>query len=329
MTDRAAIIDERLKREARDWVVRLSSGTVTAADAAKLNRWRATSQAHRKAFAEANRLWDMATQSATEAIANGLPAAWVQPDLHPRAWLDRRAFLGGAIAASAAGAVYLAFRPPLHLWPTVAEFAADVRTNTGQQRKVVTDGGAAIELNTNTSMNFPPPTGGADPIELVTGEVEITTAAVASRPVTVFAADGRTMTNDAQFNVRYDSSEVRVTCLDGTVQVSCGNATVTLTRRQQVSYGHGRLGTVAEIDPDVIIAWRRGLLVFRNDPLQRVIEEVNRYRPGKIIIMNDELGQRPIFASFRLDHLDEVVTRVAKVFGAHVRTLPAGIIVLS
>jgi transmembrane sensor len=321
--DSAAKIDEDLKHEARDWVMRLSSGAVTAADAAALNRWRATSRAHRKAFAEANRLWDMATHSAIEALAEGAPAARATP-----AALDRRFFLGGAVAASAAGAVYLAIRPPLHLWPAVAEFAADVRTNTGQQRKVVA-GGAAIELNTKTSMNFPPATSAADRIELVAGEAAITTPAVASRPVMVLAADGRSVTDGGQFNVRYDSPEVQVACLDGTVQVYCGGEMVTLTPRQKVSYGYGRLGTMVEIDPDVITAWRQGLLVFRNDPLERVVEEVNRYRPGRIIVMNEELGRKLVFASFRLDRLDEVVPRVAKVFGARVRTFPAGIVVLS
>jgi transmembrane sensor len=327
--DCAAKIDEHLKREARDWVMRLSSGKVTTADAAALNRWRATSRAHRKAFAEANRLWDVATLSAMEAIEDGAPAAWAQRDAQARGGLDRRVFLGGALAASAAGAAYLAVRPPLHLWPAISELAADVRTTTGQQRHVVTVGGAAIELNTNSSMNLPSATSGADRVELVAGEAAITASGVTSRPVMVLAADGSSMASGAQFNVRYDGPEVQVTCLDGTVEVSCGSGTVSLTKRQQVSYGRGRLGGIAEIDPVGVTAWREGLLVFRNDPLLRVIDEVNRYRPGRIIVMNPELGRKLIFASFRLDQLDEVVTRVEKVFGARVRTLPGGIVVLS
>src|SRR5262249_10296692 len=110
--DRVAKLDENLRREARDWVLRLSSGALTAADAAELNRWRATSRAHRRALAEANRLWDMATQGAIEALAEGAPPGWVQSAPHPRAGLDRRFFLGGALAASASGVAYLAVRPP-------------------------------------------------------------------------------------------------------------------------------------------------------------------------------------------------------------------------
>ena len=327
--DRVAMVDEKVRREARDWVIRLSSGDLTAAEAAELNHWRAASGANRKAFAEANRLWEMATQSASEAIAEGASAAWVQPASKPGAGVDRRFFLGGALAASAAGAAYLAVRPPLHLWPTLAEFAADVLTSTGQQRDVVTDGGAAITLNTNTSLNFSRATAEADHIELVAGEAEITAPAAASRAVMVSAADGHSLASSAQFNVRYDGPDVQVTCLDGTVRVYCGDSMVTLMRRQQVPYGRGKVGAVSEIDPEVITAWRAGLLVFRNDPLRHVIDEVNRYRPGKIIVMNEQLGRKLVFASFRLDRLDEVVPRIAKVFGANVRALPAGIVLLS
>jgi transmembrane sensor len=326
--DRAAETDENLRRQARDWVVRLSMGPVTAADAAALNQWRATSWAHRKAFAEANRLWDMATQSAVEAIAErGVASA--RPVPTSRSGVNRRFLLGGALAASAAGAAYVAVYPPLRLWPTIAEFAADVRTKTGQQRNVVSSGGAAIELNTNTSMNFPPSTAAADRIELVSGEAAITTPDETSRSVTVTAGDGRSVASRAQFNIRYEGAAVQVTCLKGTVEVFCGDRTVTLMPRRQVSYGQGKLDSVAEVDPEITTAWRKGLLIFRNDPLDHVIEEVNRYRPGKIIVMNKELGQKLVFASFRLDRLEEVVPRMAKVFGARVTAFPRGIIVLT
>ena len=49
--------DERLKSEAQDWIVRLTSGSATAADARALNAWCELSPAHAQAFAEAKALW--------------------------------------------------------------------------------------------------------------------------------------------------------------------------------------------------------------------------------------------------------------------------------
>ena len=59
-------------------------------------------------------------------------------------------------------------------------------------------------------------------------------------------------------------------------------------------------------------AWQQGLLIFRDVPLARVIDEVNRYRPGRIIVVDPRLGRREVVADFRLDRLDAVVEFVAQ-----------------
>jgi transmembrane sensor len=57
---------DSLAREAQAWVTHLTSGEATAADAEALNRWRRTSRAHRRAFAEANLLWEKLQLAAAE-----------------------------------------------------------------------------------------------------------------------------------------------------------------------------------------------------------------------------------------------------------------------
>jgi transmembrane sensor len=83
------------------------------------------------------------------------------------------------------------------------------------------------------------------------------------------------------------------------------------------------------VDPAVVSAWQQGVLVFRSDPLSRVIDEVNRYRSGRIVLVNEELGRRQVFASFRIDRIEDVVPRLQAVFGMRVRSLPGGIVLLS
>ncbi|MFX8723624.1 hypothetical protein ABTM71_19355, partial [Acinetobacter baumannii] len=64
-------------------------------------------------------------------------------------------------------------------------------------------------------------------------------------------------------------------------------------------------------------------------PLSQVIDEINRYRSGKIILLNADLGRLPLDATFRLDRIEEAVPKIAHVFGARVRTLPGGVVLLS
>jgi transmembrane sensor len=319
---------EAIERQAMAWVTRLTSGEATAADAEALNRWRAESHTHRRAFAEANQMWDRLGLAAREVRGRD---NWVIPlnkAARPDRRLGRRSVLGGTIAASVAAAGYVMVRPPLDLWPSVAELTADYRTGKGEQRRIAI-ATASVQLNTQTSVALRAGTNGAGGIELISGEAAIATAGSRTDPFVVVARDGRAMATDARFNVRLEGSTVRVTCLEGAVQVECHGRAAKILAKQQIAYGVPGLSQAAAIDPEDVTAWQRGLLAFRYVPFARVIEEINRYRQGWIIVTNPELGNRSVVANFRLDRIDEVVDDMARAFGAHVTTLPGGVVLLS
>lgn len=334
-SERPPAEQDALKREALDWVMRLTSGEATTADADALHRWRQTSRAHRRAFAEANLLWDKLRPAATDsARRNPADLQTVSKARHLTSFpmFGRRAFLGGAITATAAAAGYLIVKPPLDLWPSLSEMAADYRTGVGQQQQIAFDDNVSLKLNTRTSIAVLSPDAGvgqADRIELVTGEAAIAAAPQSSKPFIVVAAQGQTIATDARFNVRHDVLSVCVTCLEGDVRVDHLGREAKLRSREQVVYTAQDLGVTISVDPETVTAWERGLLVFRNDPLAHVIEEVNRYRSGKIILTSTELGRRPVLATFRIDRIQEVVPRLQTVFGVKVRALPGGIVLLS
>jgi transmembrane sensor len=320
---------EALKREAREWVMRLTSGEATMKDAEALKRWRETSREHRRAFAEANLLWDkMRPAAAVSLRRNPLPMEPRGLDFRANRQLARRAFLGGAATAATAAAAYMIVRPPLDLWPSLAEAAADYRTGTGQQQQIAVIENISVKLNTRTSVALLPPENvadHADRIELIAGEAAVATTPQSGRSIIVVAAQGRTIATSARFNVRRDDAGVCVTCLEGEARVEHLGRVATVRPREQVVYTADTLGPVIAVDPEVVVAWERGLLVFRNDPLAHVIDEVNRYRPGRIILTNSELGRRPVLATFRIDRIDDVLPRLETVFGVRIRALPGGI----
>ncbi len=318
---------EALKRQAMEWLTHLSSGQVTQSDAEALKRWCGESPAHAEAFAEANLLWGVlgpatrnvaARSKAHDGRAARLPAS-----------IGRRAFLGGsAVAASAAAAAVLVARPPLGLWPSFSELTAEYRTATGEQRRLATSGGAAVEMNTQTSLNVAQAAGGVDRIELIAGETVVTAGGISPGQVVVIAADGRTNASDARFDVRIDGGYVCVTCLDGSVDVVHRGPAATVRAKQQVTYNESGLGQVIAVDPNVVTSWRAGVLIFRGEPLSRAVEEINRYRPGRIVLVDPLLARRRIDASFRLDHIEEIVPQIERVYGARVRNLPGGLVLL-
>lgn len=309
--------DTAIEDEARERLVLLTSGRATERDLAALKRWCGQSERHARAFAEANRLWDGIAAAAPFGGPLGRP---------PARTYGRRALVIAGSTAAAAAVGYCVVRPPLALWPSVSEYRADVRTGTGERRQLaLTD--VVVDLNTRTSVNL---RRDGNEVELVTGEAAIATARPLAAPLTVVAAGGRLQVSDGQFNLRCDDGQRSVvTCRRGSVAIEGLGAAVTLREGQQTAYAHGALEAAVTVDPAVVMAWRDGQLVFRRTPLSQVIDEINRYRPGRIVVMNAALGRRPVEARVALDRTDDLIVLVHEAYGAHVTRLPAGIVVLS
>jgi transmembrane sensor len=89
-----------------------------------------------------------------------------------------------------------------------------------------------------------------------------------------------------------------------------------------------RIGSASAIDLAAVTAWQQGLVIFRSTPITDVIAEVNRYRPGRVILTNAALGRRQLNARFRIEDIDQVVGQIEQVFGARATTLPGGIVLL-
>lgn len=316
--------DEVLKREAVTWVRRLTSGEATTADAAALKRWSAQSPAHAAAFAAASRLW-----KDLEAAGRSLQFSGKASASPSSVAFSRRALIGGGLAAASAAGVYAVVRPPLELWPSLGELTADYRTSTGEQRNVVLFDDVSVRMNTRTSIAVRALDNVVDKLELLNGEASFSTRGRGGRSLAVRAADRWIMADAAQFEVRYLNSLVCVTCLDGAVTVERDGEAVSVAAGQQIRYDPSGLGLPQAVDTEVASAWQRGLLIFRFTPLSEVVDEVNRYRPGRIIVTNAELGRTPVSGRFRIDNLEEILTRIEQAFGAKVRSLPGGLVLLS
>lgn len=313
--------DEVCRGEAFAWVVRLQRGSATTADLDEFRRWTRQSRANAQAFAEARRLWTELGTAGHNVYARS--PAQVRPGGVP---IGRRALLGGSMAAAAAAA-YAMVSPPMHLWPSITELLqADYRTATGEQRQLTLAEHVAIEMNTQTSIAVRTEADDVTRIELITGEGTMNSGA---RTLEVIAADGQARGTHAIFCVRRDDGRVRVTCLEGVVEVTWRQAARSLQARQQIAYSNDGLGTVASVDPEVVTAWRRGFLLFQDTPLVEAVAEINRYRRGRIVLMNAALGQRLINARMRIDQIDEIVAKLSTAFGASVTSLPGGLVVLS
>jgi len=323
-----------VEREAVDWLQKLTSGEMTPQDAAALKLWRERSSLHEAAFVEAKQLWRTAGIAGHVMFGSGegfearLDALGLR-----RRTMNRRAMLGGGVAALAAASAFAVIRPPFALWPSLSELNSDYRTGTGEQRRVTFSGDVAISLNTQTSLAVRSAKEAENRIELIAGEASFSTSTQAARSLVVLAADGSASASSGHFDVRYtahgERSPVSVTCLEGAVRVERGNDVTDLQPGQRVHYHLAGVGQIAAVDPQAASEWQRGFVEFRGTPIAEVVEEINRYRPGRIILMNPDLGQKQVSGRFRIDQMNEALSGLKRAFGAKLRQLPGGIVLLS
>lgn len=307
--------DSALAREAHAWARALATGAPTTADGAAFKAWRAQSPAHERAWADAARAWRELGR-ATQAYAAARPSAAAP---RPAATPDRRRrwLLASGASAFASLAVAGVLRPPLGLWPSWSEFNSDYRTATGEQRSFALDGQQlTLALNTQTSVNISTH-GGQPEIELVSGEAAI--RAARSQPCAVVAGAARMTLVNGDIEVRrLPQGAVQLRCNAGQVDVRHPDASIVLRAGQALHYTADGMQPPAALAQDAS-DWRAGIVSFHDLPLNQAIDEINRYRPGRVVLMNDALARHRLSARYEVKDLDQAITQIQQLYGASVR----------
>jgi transmembrane sensor len=161
--------------DAAEWVERAFAQDVASGHDAAMLAWGKQSPEHARALREALFLrgrminaWEgLAADPSAAAL---LAEARVMPEQHSGFRMGRRAFLTGAVAATAAGVVVV--NPPLGLWPSLGELRADYRTGVGERKTVQVAQNLTVELNTRTAVSRRQDDR-AWRLELISGEVAV------------------------------------------------------------------------------------------------------------------------------------------------------------
>ncbi|MEY1660675.1 FecR family protein [Isoalcanivorax beigongshangi] len=291
-----------------DWIVRLTSGAATAADAEAFRQWCAASPDHRAAFQREYRRWQQLSHCALATAA---------PQNPQRRRLLKGLLAGGAVAAGMAGlGVGVAgWRSP----------SGDYVTAVGEQRELSL-GDLALTLNTDSALNARPQDRGWW-LELLRGELLLTAPAQGLAMVRAGAA--LVQVRDAQVNVQQLSERLCITCLQGQVRVHSGSQQTALSGGQQLVVRGERQSDVYRADADSVLAWQHGVLVFNDRPLAEVVDELNRYWPGRVLLLRRELGRMRVQARFELDQINEIPQLIGTAYGLSVTRLPGQVVVLS
>lgn len=275
MSDPTAAEIARLQ-DASDWVQRLNESTDQAV-ADEWMRWCGTDALNLAAFEQMQRLW------------NAFPAAKA-PTLRPPE-LAGPATARGKLMALAASIVLLV---AVASWFAVRYSQDEVlETTLGEQRRITLADGSRLDLapGSRASTHF---TLRRRDVRLERGQAffEVTHAVV--RPFVVYANNLTVTAIGTEFDVLVSPNSTEVTVGEGRVTVVPNrehaglNSQTEVVRAgvgQRVSFSqYARRLSIATVNPKVAGAWRDGTLQFVGEPLEDVINAINRYTAPPIVV---------------------------------------------
>ncbi|WP_447095518.1 FecR domain-containing protein [Pseudomonas sp. CF10PS3] len=286
-------------RAAAQWLALLESGAATERDHAALQHWRDSHPQHEQTWQKA--------QSLRQRFSS-LPQALAMASLD-RPQPGRRAVLKRAlgVAALLPTAWLISRQLPIDTW------RADLRTATGERKRLPLADGASLQLNTATAVDVDM---AQRRVSLVDGELALTVPGAAA--MTVQTRYGQLLVSQADVCIRQLASGCLVSVLKGTVQVrDLSGQMATLQAGQQAPLKAGGLGARALFDV-LQLGWRDGVLTAQNQPLGDFLRELERYRPG-VLRWEPRLETLRVTGSFRLDDTDRILNLLASTLALDVQ----------
>jgi transmembrane sensor len=278
-------------RAAAQWLALMESGYANEQDRAQLQSWRDSHSSHEQAWQKAQLL--------RQRFAD-LPSALAMASLD-RPQASRRTVLKravGAVALLPTGWL-ISRQLPLDNW------GADLRTATGESKKVPLADGSSVQLNTASAVDVDLKN---RRLNLVDGEIALNVPGTS--PLTILTRFGQVTVSQSEVCVRQGQTGCRVSVFRGTVQLQPLHGPGFLLRGgQQVSLQAAGAGAVEPFDV-LAPGWRDGVLMAQNQPLGDFLRELSTYRPG-VLRWEPALESLRITGSFRLEDTDRILALLA------------------
>ncbi|WP_238217484.1 FecR family protein [Pseudomonas sp. PAGU 2196] len=283
-----------VRRAAQAWVVRLTSGDVRPGDVEAARAWCAQAPEHQQAFVEARRVWALSGQ--------------LQVPVRPRVPARQWALASAAVLVLGVG-LSLAWQ---------GQWGADYRTGVGERRVVALADGSRITLDAESAVDVEL-SAQARRITLRKGEALFDVAHDPARPFQVRAGEVQATALGTVYAVSREGEAVEVIVKRGRVAVSDALARAELSAGEAIGRKADGLGARHGLDVDSALAWQEGRLVFEQAPLAQVLKALERYRPGWLVIGDEQLRGLKVSGTFQLDRLDEGLATLEQAFPLSIR----------
>ncbi|MBX3331325.1 MAG: FecR family protein [Nitrospira sp.] len=288
--------------EANTWLLRIHSGFMSPMERREFEDWRARSPVHQAQFRDAEQFWH-ALDGLTSQVLNEKHES-TRTDLVTRRASSRTSGLAARLRWPAIAAAFLIVLTTMLFWSTPSVWLSDYKTAPGEQKSVTLSDGSTVFLNTHSafSVNL---SEHRRSLTLTQGEALFEVAHDIERPFEVTVDGWIVQAVGTTFNIDRHAETITVTVIEGAARLLHDNDAWDIPVGYRIAYDEHHI--VSELKPvDVLktTAWRKGEFLFTDMPLGMIVEELNRYRPGRILIAPASLRDLRLSGSVSLNDPD-------------------------
>lgn len=285
-------------RDAEAWVVRLASREITPRQLKRFEAWRAASSVHQTAFDEARTAWLVVGRLDPDGAGRALRAV-SKPRRAALAAVRRAGPVAAALLLCSGAAAFAADN--WTAWTSDVVAGETVRTLRLPDGTVaILDAGAAMDLAYTPDQRV---------IYLREGQAWFSVQPNAARPFVVRTDHVTARAMGSSYAVRKDAGGDQVTVTTGKVAVAGPGdvSAVMVSGGVTRSYVAGRPRDLPARESAT--SWLSGRLVLEGVSVREALDEIDRYRPGRLIVL--DAPRAPMNAVFFVDDLDRAVSGLA------------------
>lgn len=310
------------EREAAEWIVRLTSPDATDADIRAFEAWIKRSTDNEHAYRTRQQYMDVLPSLKNlddydALVSEPFYESWA---LAAADWVDKaRAVITRPqfTAALASAALFLIAGV---IFVTIAAPKPDYATEIAEIRALTLDDGSVVTLGAKSSVDVT----FSDTerrVMLLAGEAFFEVEKDPARPFFVEANDTIVRVVGTKFDVRRGAGNVRVSVLEGLVEVNTISRTNRMPASVQeastqhmltagqrlVSVAKGDLTSLEVVQTEDVAPWRNGRLVYVEARLSDVVSDLNRYYDGEIRLGDEAVGELEFTAALRTNQIENLI----------------------
>lgn len=330
--------ENKIDEEASIWLVRLDNGNLSEQSRKALKAWLAADERHPIALKAMAEIWDDMDEilnKIDDKSSSRSVTLWsvLKPATAPVMLAASICFI----------AIFVWLLMPLDV--TKKTYI----TATGQQIETTFSDGSIIHLNTSSHIETE---FSSDKriVKLIKGEALFDVAHDANRPFIVYAGDRLVQAIGTQFVVHLKPEDIQVTVTDGKVKMSKVKNNVNiadikaldntaiekddvyLTKGEQAIVTGNATPKLIKVASDNLnreLSWLEGKLIFDNEALFDVIEEINRYIDITIVLKEPSLHDIKISGRFDLGDSEALIEALELSFNIQSQRLSSNKILLT